>query len=99
MCLVRFSLATTMGDGDSGVLTLDLAFIDKQKKEIASDKINAELYDSTAGRYTEVYVEGENMCLEPDTTAVVRRARSEQKGKKYDLLKLKKIKVSEFRPY
>lgn len=99
MCSVRFSLETTMGDGDAGTVTLDLGFLDKQMKEVARGQLVADLNDSTAGRYQEVYVEGEDMCLDPDTTVVVRRARSENQGKKFDLLKLKKIRGSMFRPY
>lgn len=99
MCSVRFSLETTMGDGDAGTVTLDLGFLDKQKKEVARGQLIADLSDSTAGRYQEVYVEGEDMCLDPDTTVVVRRARSESQGKRFDLLKLRKIRGSRFHPY
>lgn len=99
ICSVRFSLETMMGDGDAGSVTLDLRFLDKQKKEVARGQLFADLNDSTAGRYQEVFVEGEDMCLDPDTTVVVRRARSEYQGKKFDLLKLKKLRRSTFRPY
>lgn len=99
MCAVRFSLETTTGEGDAGTVNIDLTFLDKQKKEVARGRITAELYDSTAGRYHEDIVEGEDMCLDNETTVVVRRARSEYQGRKYDLLKLKKMRVSEFRPY
>lgn len=99
MCSVRFSLETTMGDGDAGTVTVDVAFIDKQKKEVARGQLVADLNDSTAGRYQEVNVEGEDMCLDPETTVVVRKARAENQGKRFDLLKLKKIRSSSFRPY
>lgn len=99
MCSVRFSLATAMGDGDAGTVTVDVAFMDKQKKEVARGQLVADLTDSTAGRYQEVSTEGEDLCLDPETTVVIRKARSENQGKRYDLLKLKKIPGSSFHPY
>lgn len=99
MCSVHFSLETTMGDGDAGTVTVDVAFIDKHKKVVARGQLVADLNDSTARRYQEVNVEGEDMCLDPETTVVVRKARAENQGKRFDLLKLKKIRSSSFHPY
>jgi hypothetical protein len=99
MCAVRFSVETSMGDGDAGNVTLNLLFLDKNNKTIARGELSTELTDSTAGRYQEPTLEGQEFCLSADTRVVIARAKSEHGGKKYDLLKLKKVRASEFKPY
>lgn len=99
MCAVRFSVSSAMGDGDAGSVTLDLVFRDRNNKVVARGELSADLSDSTGGRYQEPTLEGEAFCLGNDTTVVVARARSEHEGKTYDLLRLKKIRVGEFKPY
>lgn len=100
MCAVRFSVETAPGDGDAGSVIFSLLFRDKNNRTVARGELTAELSDSTAGRYQEPILEGEDFCLlDPATRVVVVKARSQHEGKKYDLLKLKKTRVSDFKPY
>jgi len=99
MCAVRFSVETFAGDGDAGTVTLSLVFRDRQNKQVARGQLAVALNDSTAGRYQEPVLEGPEFCLDSDTSVVVTKAKSEHEGKTHDLLQLKKVRVSTFKPY
>ncbi len=92
-------MTTAVGDGDAGGVTLNLVFRDKSNKAVARGELSADLSDTTGGRNQEPILAGEEFCLGSDAKVVVTRARSEYEGKKYDLLKLKKVRVGEFKPY
>jgi hypothetical protein len=99
MCSIRFGLGTAMGDGDAGDISVMLKFIDKNGKPLYQGVIGASLSDSEAGRYQEVFLEDEDICFDSSTRVQVVQATATPGKKKFNLIKLHKIVVDDFRPY
>lgn len=98
ICSLRFGLGTSMGDGDAGDVSLRLKFVDLKGRELLQGEISASLDDSEAGRYQEVFLEDPNACLDSSTKIHVLRATARIGKKKFDLLKLRKLAVDDFKP-
>ncbi len=98
ICSLRFGLGTSMGDGDAGDISLKLKFIDPKGRELLQGEISASLDDSEAGRYQETFLEDSNACLDSSTRIQVIRATTKIGKKTFDLLKLRKLVVDDFKP-
>jgi len=98
MCSLRFGLGTSMGDGDAGEVSLKLKFVDTKGHELYRGEISALLTDSEGGRYQEVFLEDQNICFDSSTKIRVLRATAKPANKTFDLLKLHKVVVDDFKP-
>jgi hypothetical protein len=99
ICSLRFGLGTAMGDGDAGNVELTLRFVDAKGKTLFEGDIGADLQDSEAGRYQEVFLEDHGVCFdEPVRIQVVKAVAQNEEGT-FDLLKMDKLKVDDFKPY
>ncbi len=98
ICSLRFGLGTSMGEGDAGEVTLKLKFISPKGRELLQGEISASLSDSEAGRYQEVFLEDPGACLDASTKVQVLRATAKIGKKNFDLLKLKKLELDDFKP-
>jgi hypothetical protein len=98
ICSLRFGLGTSMGDGDAGEVTIKLRFVDPKGRELLQGEISASLNDSEAGRYQEVFLEDPSACLDSSTKVQVLRATAKIGKKKFDLLKLRKLVLDDFKP-
>ncbi|MBA4107968.1 MAG: hypothetical protein C0487_00010 [Leptothrix sp. (in: Bacteria)] len=87
-----------MGKGDAGEVTVKLKFVDPRGREIFQGEISTSLDDSEAGRYQEVFLEDQNACLDSSTKIQVLRARAKIGKKTFDLLKLRKLALDDFKP-
>ncbi|BBP01628.1 IrmA family protein [Sulfuriferula nivalis] len=98
ICSLRFGLGTAMGDGDAGEVSLKLKFIDTNGHELYQGEIRTSLDDSEAGRYQEVFLEDSNVCFDQPTRIQVTRATATIGKKRYNLLRLRKLVVDDFKP-
>lgn len=87
-----------IGYGDAGDISLKLKFIDPKGRELLQGEISASLDDSEAGRYQETFLEDSNACLDSSTRIQVIRATTKIGKKTFDLLKLRKLVVDDFKP-
>jgi len=99
MCAIRFGIESEQGGGDAGEVEIHLRFVNPAGKTLYRSTITTSLDDSTAGRYKEEFVEGEDICFPPETKVIITRATSKTGGKVYDLIKLHKIREDAFRSY
>lgn len=89
---------------DSGLeeirnLQVSVSAVDKSGKKIASGVLEIKRFgQSTADRYSEAFLEGEEICAD-DLTIVVTKATATVAGKRTDLLKGKSLSPRDFKPF
>ena len=98
ICVLRFGLGSGMGGGDAGEVSLKLKFVDPKGATLLKGEISASLVDTEGGRYQEVFLEDPDACLDSSTRVQVLRATATIGKKKYDLLKLRKLVLDDFKP-
>jgi len=98
ICSLRFGLGKFIGDGDAGEVIIKLKFIDPKGRELLQGELFASLDNSETGRYQEVFLEDPNACLDSSTKVIVLRATAKIGKKKFDLLKLHKLVIDDFKP-
>ncbi|MBF0208747.1 MAG: hypothetical protein HQK53_17915 [Oligoflexia bacterium] len=89
---------------DSGMeeiknLQVTVAAINKAGKKVASGVLEIPQFgQSSADRYADAFLEGEEICAE-DLTIVVNKATAIVDGKRTDLLKSKALSARDFKPF
>lgn len=89
---------------DSGMeeiknLQVSLAAVNKAGKKVASGVLEIPQFgQSSADRYADAFLEGEEICAD-DLTIVVSKATAIVDGKRTDLLKSKALSARDFKPF
>lgn len=89
---------------DSGMeeiknLQVSVSVVDKMGKKIASGFLEIEQFgESSANRYADAFLEGEEMCGD-DLIIIVGKATAVVEGKRTDLLKSKALSARDFKPF
>ena len=89
---------------DSGMeeiknLQVTVSAVNKSGKKVASGILEIQEFGgSTADRYSQAFLEGEELCAD-DLTIVVSKATAIINGKQVDLLKTKMLSARNFKPF
>ena len=89
---------------DSGMeeiknLQVTVAAVNKAGKKVASGVLEIQQFgQSSADRYADAFLEGEEICAD-DLTIVVNKATAIVDGKRTDLLKSKALSARDFKPF
>lgn len=89
---------------DSGMkeiknLQVTVAAVNKGGKKVASGVLEIQQFgQSSADRYADAFLEGEEICAD-DLTIVVNKATAIVDGKRTDLLKSKALSARDFKPF
>lgn len=89
---------------DSGMeevknLQVTVTAVNKAGKKVASGVLEIQKFgQSSADRYADAFLEGEEICAD-DLTIVVNKATAIVDGKRIDLLKSKTLAVRDFKPF
>lgn len=89
---------------DSGMkeiknLQVTVAAVNKGGKKVASGVLEIQQFgQSSADRYADAFLEGEEICVD-DLTIVVNKATAIVDGKRTDLLKSKALSARDFKPF
>lgn len=80
-------------------LQVTVAAVNKGGKKVASGVLEIQQFgQSSADRYADAFLEGEEICAD-DLTIVVNKATAIVDGKRTDLLKSKALSARDFKPF
>ena len=96
-CSAVFSFDSGMEDIKN--LQVTVAAVNKAGKKVASGVLEIQQFgQSSADRYADAFLEGEEICAD-DLTIVVNKATAIVDGKRTDLLKSKALSARDFKPF
>jgi len=96
-CSAMFSFDSGMEDIKN--LQVSVAAVNKAGKKVASGVLEIPQFgQSSAARYADAFLEGEEICAD-DLTIVVNKATAIVDGKRTDLLKSKALSARDFKPF
>ncbi|MBS0309227.1 MAG: hypothetical protein JSS58_09675 [Proteobacteria bacterium] len=96
-CSAMFSFDSGMEEVKN--LQVTVTAVNKAGKKVASGVLEIQKFgQSSADRYADAFLEGEEICAD-DLTIVVNKATAIVDGKRIDLLKSKTLAVRDFKPF
>jgi hypothetical protein len=96
-CSATFSFDSGLDDIKN--LQVAVSAVNKAGKKVASGVLEVQQFgQSSADRYADAFLEGEEICAD-DLTIVVNKATAEVNGKRMDLLETKAISARDFKPF
>jgi hypothetical protein len=96
-CSALFSFDSGMEEIKN--LQVTVSAVNKSGKKVASGILEIQEFGgSTADRYSQAFLEGEELCAD-DLTIVVSKATAIINGKQVDLLKTKMLSARNFKPF
>ncbi len=99
ICSIRFGISSEFSGGDAGLVEIQMNFLNPEGQVLHRGTLATYLEDTTAGRYQEEFVEGENICFPAGTRVEITAATATIDDVSYDLIELGKIREDRFKPY
>jgi len=99
ICSIRFGVGSELSGGDAGQVEIQMNFLSPDGQILHQGTLTTYLEDTTAGRYQEDFVEGENICFPDGTRIEITQATATINEVSYDLIELGKIREDRFKPY
>jgi len=99
ICSIRFGIGSELSGGDAGQVEIQMNFVSPDGEILHRATLTTYLEDTTAGRYQEDFVEGENICFPDDTRVEITKATATIDEMSFDLIALGKIREDAFKPY